>query len=172
MNDECLRNRVKDMVLKLKRAYTVDRKKRFAMELASIQHEWAHKELFHMANGGHRQWLSWYGLEDQLIAIEALAECGTEQASVFLEKLLQEDVEPKKPIPQELRHYQGYMEYHRYHHARGSLRRSLDWCEWVEPGYRSVASKPSKPQDANSYNRVKTARDRLRTRVVRQSSNG
>ena len=62
-----------------------------ARELAQSDNQADRQELYRMAQGNHRKWLSWYSVDMILISIEALAGTATEEDRRFLEDLLKWD---------------------------------------------------------------------------------
>jgi len=92
-------DKVLELINKIRFAPSSEERREIALQLASIKEDEAHDELYRMADGEiiytprtwKRLWLrkaiTEYGLEDQLIAIEALAETGTEKALNFLRNI-------------------------------------------------------------------------------------
>ena len=63
-----------------------------ARELAQSDNQADRQELYRMAQGNHRKWLSWYNADFIWIGIEALTETGNKEVTDFIERLLVYDM--------------------------------------------------------------------------------
>jgi len=133
-------DKVLELTNKIRFASSSEERREIALQLASIKEDEAHDELYRMANGEIiytprtrktlwlRKAITEYGLEDQLIAIEALAETGTEKALNFLRSIKRS--KPYWPGPEgEWDPYykmMGHGSGRIYYNAKGALRVALD----------------------------------------------
>ena len=166
---------IASLVKKLRMSPSPEAGREIALQLATSPEEEHHEELYRMANGEvmrytPRTWKTlWlrlpvdrYGLEDQLSALDALAETGTERAFNFLKILYVENVDhPSERWGAEWTYvahgttHSGCEEvYHTYPNARGALKTALNYSYDVfNPDDSSINS--------SVHNRVKGAIQRI-----------
>jgi len=104
-----------------------DKRKDFAVLFAKTRADVVLLELIRMVEGRRRLWFSWYGLEDQLVGVEALGETNSKDAKDYLDWL-----NITKPYLESTSGYFGAhtdYEYDIYPNARGRLRKELKHCK-------------------------------------------
>lgn len=137
-------DKIAELVEKLQASLNLRRET--ALRLATIPDDRAHEELYRMANGEvidyrpgtwRTLWLripiGKYSLDDQLIALDALAETGTQRAFYFLKEIIKVDASSGLGAEYQYAVRDGridpdtYDDYHIYEYcgARGHLREVL-----------------------------------------------